>query len=332
MKKKYLVGSAASSILLLCLVFVLINGCNKQDVKVSEENSPEVIQKSREQMAKLPRFTTHVVNEKVEIQRLDANGRVVGRSSLQNRSLACPYNVDPIATFENWGSTNPGCASSNTYQIAASFTVSSENPIVADNPNNGAQHTRGRLYVTVTSSGANVSGFPNNNILSPTITDIGADPTDPTNRRIYRITWVVSNVPSSVFSPLNTIRLGLYYFTDCVDEFQYSLLSNNMNNTSLSACQIITPVFPDYSNHMIHGVAACSCCTPDIMPDQHEIEFSRPGFTTTSVIIGIADSYTVPALDIPRGYTYTIRYRNKKTGAGACTGPWLYPTLSWVWP
>jgi hypothetical protein len=44
------------------------------------------------------------------------------------------------------------------------------------------------MIVTVTSSGANVSGYPNNNITPVTITTVGTDPTDPT-RTIYRVTF-----------------------------------------------------------------------------------------------------------------------------------------------
>jgi len=321
----------AGAILTLILIVVSNQGCRKDQKNSTDSDLAEKLKKTREWVATQPKFTTHIVNEKIPVYQEDEQGNIIPRgSNAGQRISSCPSDVEPEVTFESWAADNPNCSSNNTYQVYASFTISSENAIVADNPNNSSQHTRGRMIVTVTATGANVSGYPNNNITPVTITTVGTDPTDP-NRTIYRVTWTNQNVASSVFSGSNSLRVGLYFFTDCADEsqFPYTVVANLFNIGGITACNVVSPVFVDPSVHAINGVSACSCCNPDILPQQQEVWFTRPGFSWSHTI-GITDTY-FPGSAIPTGYTYTVTYRNVMTSGGSCTGPWLFPSTTVNW-
>lgn len=313
--------------LLLTIVFLLvitatiIQSCRKmsKDISVQPSDATEIAKKH-------PKFTTLIVNQKLETYQVDENDRKItfDRSTLRT-GAGCYPNVEPTIQLESWASTQASCGTGQPYQTYATFLLSSENEIVATNPNNSSQKTRGRMIVTNTSTGASV--YTNNNILPVTITNAGTDPSDPT-RTLYRVSWLNQSVPSNVFSGSNTIRLGLYYYTECEEEsiYPYTALGNISNLGGLTACNVVSSM--DVYFPTIHAVAACTCCTPDIIPTNQQIEFSRTGFTWTKEITSV-DSYTPTSTELPQGYTYSVRYRNK--GSNGCYGPWLSPSITVLW-
>lgn len=310
-------------------VILLINGCKKNDVVSSDTET--LLEKSKAWAAKQTQFTTHVMNEKLETYRVDENGNRVTSSFRTNSTGAgCYPAIEPSVTWNSWAATNPQCSPNNYYQIYSSFTISSQNAIVAANPNNANQKTRGRVIVTNTSTGASV--YTNNSVLPLSITDLGVDPNDPT-RHLYSITWTAQSVPSTVFSGSNTIRVGLYYFTECEEESQwpYQVIANLSNLGGLTACNVVSYVTIDFVNHYIHGLAASTNCNPDIVPTKQEVEFSRSGFVWTKKI-DVTDSYIPTTTELPRGYTYSVKYRNVMGDPTVtCNGPWLQPVLSLYW-
>ena len=66
------------------------------------------------------------------------------------------------------------------------------------------------------------------------------------------------------------------------------------------------------------------------MPDEHEVEFFGGP-------LGYYGPFTIPfyslfaptTTQLPRGYTYTARYRNKVTST--CAGPWIVPSETVIW-
>lgn len=117
--------------------------------------------------------------------------------------------------------------------------------------------------------------------------------------------------------------MGLYYYT---------ALGNITNlGSGLTVCQIVSNVYISYPN--IFAVAACSCCTPNIIPFGQILEFTKNN------IPGIGSIYTMPTLapdqtffptatQLPRG-NYKVRYRN--LGPNCCLGPWLSPSQQITW-
>jgi hypothetical protein len=312
------------AIMLTGSLFFLINGCKKNSKEESKAKD-QLISELKKWAADQPKYTTYIVNQRIDNPQEDVNGNRVNSRLLGTGPGCYPQFTTPIVTFESWAATNPLCSSSNTYQFFSSFLISSENAVVADNPNNASQHTRGRLVVT----GTNPS--TDNSIPITAITDEGVDPTDNT-RRLYRVTWTKLSVPSTVFNAGNTIRFGLYYFTECEEESQYPYapIANIGNIGGIDACNVVSPLDISPTSHAVLGIAACSCCNPNIMPSAQRIEFSRAGFTTLTYDLGITEVWFPTTTQLPHGYTYNVRYRN--IGSNGCLGPWLYPSQSWLWP
>lgn len=224
--------------------------------------------------------------------------------------------------------------SQNDWQVYAAFIISSENAIVASNPNNINQKTRGRVIVTNASTGATLVN--NNNILPVTITSIGTDPSDP-NRTLYRVTFSAQNIIFSNSVQSWSLRVGLFFYTECEEESQYpyTVVATIANLGSLPVCEMVHPVWWDVPqngmNGFFAGVLNCAVCCFSPYPSQQEIQISaNASFTDLRHsevpqqqpivpipnIIGIADYYQwLP----PSGSTRYIRFRNLGTN---CTGPW----------
>lgn len=321
---KITISKITAVVLMTAGLVFLINGCKKGNKDLSSEQT-KLIADLKQWAADQPKYTTHIVNQRIDNPQVDENGNQISGRVLGTGPGCYPQFTTPIVTFESWAATNPNCSSTNTYQFFSSFTISSENAIVADNPNNSSQHTRGRLVVT----GPNP--YTDNNIPITAITDLGVDPTDNT-RRVYRIEWTTLNISSSIFNGGNTIRFGLYYFTECEEESQYPYapIANIGNIGGINACNVVSPLFINPTSHAVLGVSACSCCNPDIVPNGQRIEFTRSGFTTLTHDLGITDVWFPTTTELPHGYTYSVRYRN--IGSNGCLGPWLYPSQNWLWP
>ncbi|QGW28998.1 hypothetical protein [Phnomibacter ginsenosidimutans] len=271
--------------------------------------------------------TTHVNEDGNPISQIEKN-----KINLLGSGTGCYPTVEPETIIESQSMMRNSC-SQNDWQVYASFIISSENAIVASNPNNINQKTRGRVIVTNTSTGATVVN--NTSILPVTITSIGTDPSDP-GRTLYRVTF---NAQSIVFS--NSIqnwslRVGLFFYTECEEESQYpyTVVANEANLGSLPVCSIVHPVYyaapQSGMNGFIAGVLNCAICCFSPYPTQQEIQISAnanftdlrhsevpQGQPAIPNIIGIGDYYQwLPQSGSPR----YIRFRNK--GSNGCIGPW----------
>lgn len=115
-----------------CLaILLLINGCKKNDVTTTDDNS---LQRSKEWAAKQPQFTTRIMNKQLESFYVDENDNRIVTSQRNNRATSCEATVDPEAVLDSWAATDNQCSMSGSYQLYAAFTISSQNKIVADNP------------------------------------------------------------------------------------------------------------------------------------------------------------------------------------------------------
>ncbi|HUC79488.1 MAG TPA: hypothetical protein VMR70_01175 [Flavisolibacter sp.] len=320
----------ALAFLFLASASLLFHSCKKTDADFSTTDSD--LQKSKEWAAKQTKFTTHVVNQKLVTNYVDENDKIVTNVQRLNRTSSCEALIDPEATLSSWAATDPQCSPAGTYQIYAVFTISSQNEIVDENPNNTSQKTRGRVVITNASTGSAV--FTDQNVLPVSITNMGADP-NRAGHTLYQVTWTAQNLPSSVFDYNNKIDLGIYYYSDCEDESRFARLAtaNIANLGGLSECNVVNYVTVDHVNHFIHGNAAVSTCIPDFAPNYHQVKFERAGFSFTKVI-GLTQSYQPTTTEVPRGYTYKITYRNQlgsNINSPTCEGPWIAPALTLYW-
>lgn len=268
-----------------------------------------------------------------------------------------PFN-DPSATLEGWASFNSNCGSTPAlYSIYASFVVSSENAVVYQDPNNptstsASAKTRGRVAVTSTSTGSVIYNATNIIVSSGDISMIGTDPVDPT-RKLYRITYLAKNVPSSAIAGGTTIRLYITYFTECEEESaaSYNAVANINNLTGLTSCNVVNTVFINPGTKSISGAAACaSCCIPSVIPNYHEVEFinaSSGSVQKRYSYLNVTSTQIVSNVDVPTGVAYKIRYRNvnyktnPSTGALVldsngkpildCYGPWNQSPIVYNW-
>lgn len=325
-------------IVLITLLMVTFNSCRKQSSS-SNQNietfaSKEYIQQYIQQHPKGIELAGS--NTKLVTTRVDEEGNPLSQTEkikLFEIGPGCYPTVEPETIIESQSKMRNSC-SQNDWQVYASFIISSVNAIVASNPNNTNQKTRGRVIVTNTSTGATV--INNNNILPVTISSIGTDPSDP-NRTLYRVTFTAESIAFSNSIQNWSLRIGLFFYTECEEESQYpyTVVATNTNLGSLPVCGIVHPMWwsapiPNVINGFISGVLNCAVCCFSPYPSQQEIEISAnasftdlrhsevpPGQPAIPNIIGLGDYYQWKP---ETGETRYIRFRNKVTNG--CTGPW----------
>lgn len=283
------------------------------------------IEKAKAWMATQPKMITHPMNQKLENFQVDEHGNKISFSSLRATTTGpgCFPISNPSPVIDNWRITDADCNHDNYYQVAADFKISSENAVVADNPNNSSQHTYGRILVR---NSSNVLIFSNETI-PVTITDLGVDPNN-LAAHIYKVSWISTSLPTTVINGSNTMRLGLYYYTECEEESRYSYapVTNWFNIGGATVCNVVSPVFLDPQGHSVLGVSACSCCNPEIVPASQKVTFSRTGFSYTKSL-GITEVWFPSTSVIPQGYTYTVTYWN--VGSDGCEGPHYSVSQYW---
>jgi hypothetical protein len=319
-----------SGIALVGITSLLFYSCQKNGKEATSKNldAKELqakIEKAKAWMATQPKMVFHPLHEEIRNFRIDANGNEVPfRSSrITGSGPGCDPVSSPQAVIENWAITDADCAYDGYYQVSGEFHISSENAVVSDNPNNSSQHTYGRLLIRNTS---NVLVYSKEDI-PVTITDLGQDPND-LAAHIYKIAWVTTSLSSSYINASYSMRLGLYYYTECEEENRYSYAPvTNWFNINATVCSVASPVFIDPSGHSLLGVSACSCCNPEIVPSAQKISFSRAGFGGFTKQLGVTDVYFPTTSELPRGYTYTVEYWN--IGPSSCEGPHLVTSTFW---
>lgn len=315
---------------LIVISLFLIYSCKKGDKQISSEDSEKELQskiaKAKAWMSAQKHKIIHPLNQQLDNFQIDENGNRIpfrpGRGSATG--AGCFPVSNPSALINNWSITDADCNNDTYYQVIAEFTVSSENAVVYDNPNNSSQHTYGRILVR---NSSNQLIFSKEDI-PVTITDLGIDPNNLAARK-YKITWTNTSLATSLVNGSNTMRLGLYYYTECEEESRYSYapVTNWFNIGSATECNVVSPVFLDPQGHSVLGVSACTCCNPEIVPASHKVIFSRPGFTSATKTLGVTEVWFPTTSQIPQGYTYTVTYWN--VGTNGCEGPPYSTSIYW---
>ena len=160
-----------------------------------------------------------------------------------------------------------------------------------------------------------------------TITDLGQDPNN-LAAHIYKIKWVSTSLATSYINSSYSMRLGVYYYTECEEESRYSFAPvTNWFNINTTVCSVASPVFLDVQGHSLLGVSACSCCNPEIVPSSQKIKFTRSGFGGFTKQLGVTDVYFPTTSELPTGYTYTYEYWN--IGSDGCEGPHYISSTYW---
>lgn len=312
----------------LIFLVLAVFSCQKTDKanlsnSLSEKQLQEKIAKAKAWMATQPKMIVHPLNQQLENFQVDEYGSKIPFGSLRTNGSGpgCEPVSNPSAFIDNWAITDADCNHDNYYQVTAAFEISSENVVVNDNPNDTSQHTYGRILVR---NSSNVLIFSKQDI-PVTITDLGIDPNN-LAAHIYKVSWVSTSLATSLINISNTMRLGLYYYTECEEESRYSYapITDWFNIGEATVCNVVSPVFLDPQGHSILGVAACSCCNPEILPALHKVVFTRSGFSDT-IRLGITQ-VLFPS-QIPQGYTYDVTYWN--IGSDSCEGP--HHTVSTYW-
>ena len=321
--------------ILFIAVTILTSACKKEkreDANVSLPSKAAV----DAMIASQPQYVTFPVNQRMERASEDEFGNPINytRTGTDGSGTGCENVPMPEATLESWGAIAK-CDRNNNH-VRATISVSSVNVVEAGRKGFPGSLTRGYMRVTKLVSGALV--YQHVSITPVSILDSGVDPTDPT-RHIYKVSWFLDGVPDVAFERGNTIRLGLYYYTDCPDEappagFGVTAVANYP--AGAAACNVAHPItiVPAGTGGYVYAAGECASCFnwPDL-PERQEFYYR------TSYAAAVADRiggpYSIVKIGSPvvlsamtPGITYYFMYRN----AGiTCTGPPTQTPTAVVW-
>jgi len=179
------------------------------------------------------------------------------------------------------------------YKISFNTTVSSDDNIVAVNPNNSSQISKGSIRIYNPSnvliySNLSISLDPSTN---PTI-DMGADPDNP-GYELFSVTFTSGWIASSTLDPTGlasyTMKLGAFYESDCSD-LEHSnggLWANTYTSLQFPNTDPSSRVDAIYNVSStnpfeFYGEDPIGACTMSgfTYPDLQEIDYSINGGTT----------------------------------------------------
>ncbi|HEY5371799.1 MAG TPA: hypothetical protein VIJ75_22680 [Hanamia sp.] len=219
--------------LVLAIIIDPFFGCQKNDQN-SVHREQELQQYNadkaavRLQIQKKGMSITVPIHQKMDLYLGDINGNRIASPS---KSMATQKNSNLTGfvsacdgDYANYGFLNSftlitDCV--NGYEISFNTTISSDNNIVAVNPFNSAQKTKGTIRVL---NPSNVLVYSNLSIgldasTNPPI-DLGPDPSTPGNE-FFSVTFTSGWVSQSIFDPSSmysyTMNLGAFYESDCSD-------------------------------------------------------------------------------------------------------------------
>ena len=346
--------------------FVWMSGCQKNKQLTEEKSEAQKTEEVLKWISEQKTTSFFVPGGKIiDSYRTDLAGNRVNfsRATQEDILAAGPgcYVDEPSPAFEGINYSEVCDSDPRMFNATVSFKISSDNAIVARNPNQPnstatANQTRGRLQVT-NSDGSQVL-FNQANIYSTiVITDLGVDPLVASNR-IYRVTYNVNNIPETALNTANYVaRAYITFYTECEEQssYAYNLIGAYGSATGLSACDIINKVWINPSFPSISGVAACLCCVPPLYSNRHDVEIysnnsiipTTDGVLGTTVgllwkkrITAIQTVYipTTSGANIGDGWvapnqTVKIRYKNVQLNGSnivQCTSQWLIVPETWV--
>ena len=212
-----------------------------------------------------------------------------GPKTVTNITSGCDGDPNGYATINTY-SIITDCQ--NGYKISFNTTVSSDDQIVAANPNNGSDISKGSIRIYNPSnvliySNLSVSLDPSTN---PVI-DMGADPTNP-GYELFSVTFTSSWISATTLDPMllasYTMKLGAFYESDCTD-LEHSnggLWANTYTSAQFPNADPLSRVDITYnvnspSPFEFFGEDPTGACTMGFtFTDLQEINYSLDGGTT----------------------------------------------------
>lgn len=281
------------------------------------------------------------LNKKMIPSYVDLNGNPVSTASItQNLTSTCAGDLPETADL-NYYYRLYKCNTS--YTIKWRYTISWNNNLVTVNPNNSANRTRGNIRISIPGNANAYNSTTGTSDL--TITDLGVDPSFPSNN-LFSVEFTspaASPIPVSLVNTSGAVlRLGAVFASDCssLDQYQLALstvsgfgFSTPLNSSPCSRNDRTfyqNPGILEYRKIGIAGYDPIGNCSysAGAAPSLQEVQYSVDngawvGFDNTSYVPSSAGYYGsafVSQYDFaksqtaltPGMHTIKIRYRNWK--------------------
>jgi hypothetical protein len=235
------------------------------------------------------------------------------------------------------------------FLITVEYYVSVLYNLVAVNPSNSAQLSRGRLRLK---NGGGTVIYNNTNIplSSSNIQNVGTDPSDATLTR-FKITFTTAFIDETTYANSASAEPGAFIYTDCANVPTVTVPYSSSQATSTTAnyttpCTRYDKVYYNPAQGgmgaSVAGVNASGGCGiwGYVYPDQHHIQYKNsssvwvdmPFIFYGSTATGFIANWDVWFIDRSGALSsvgnYDVRYRNKETNTGnggPCESPdWAY--------
>jgi hypothetical protein len=232
-----------------------------------------------------------------------------GTKAVTNITSGCDGDPNGYASINTY-SIITDCKSG--YEISFNTTVSSDDQIVAVNPNNSADISKGSIRIynpsnTLIYSNLSVSLDPSTN---PVI-DMGADPTNP-GYELFSVTFTSGWISAVTLDPMllasYTMKLGAFYESDCSD-LEHSnggLWANTYtsaqfpNADPVSRVDVIQTVSSTQPFEFYGEDPVGACTMGYTFPDLQEINYStNGGGTWIGETSSLTLSYILPPTTAP---------------------------------
>jgi len=285
-----------ASILFILAIIALPIACQKS----SQQSTSETDLASQQQAAKQQILTliqkngktyTVPVHQRMEFYVGDSVGNRIARPNVQVTGITSTCDGDPngYATINTY-SIITDCSSG--YKISFNTTVSSDDNIVATNPYNSGQTSKGSVRIYNPSNTLIYSNLsmPLDVSTNPPV-DMGADPDNP-GYELFSVTFTSGWISASSLDPTGiasyTMKLGAFYESDCSD-LEHSnggLWANTYTSVQFPNVDPSSRVDATYnvssSNPFeFYGEDPVGSCTMSFtFPDLQEIDYSINGGTT----------------------------------------------------
>ena len=323
---------------------VMVNSCKKMDTNVKPVAAAETLERFKNEIKSKPSVQRLIINEKVrELTVTDAQGREHSINSDAQRGGPCNaglYHCSLASDISDLEYPEAyliqatrlnycGHAGNNTSDVEITYQYSVPYNIVASS---GANLSRGRLRFK---NAFNTVIYNNLNITPVTITHIGTDP-DCNSREVFEVTFELVGLPNDYFTTGYTMESSFFMYTDCSYQPTFSGLFSapytfESSSSAGAPCSRTDQVFinsPSGPSDNVYALGIglginCTFSGTWTYPSSHDVEYwltSTPG-TVYSKSVGPFNAVMLNQITYGSG-SWTIRYRNRITGGGACTGPW----------
>lgn len=347
-----------SAITLIGAASFIFYSCKKSETKTSSEQSitkEEAIAKIKNQLKGKPIETTYNLNLPGRGYYSDENGNQIDLNTIkqQRSSYTCPPPDDDYFSTELISITSQYTCGQG-YEITVKYYISVLYNLVASNPNNSSQLSKGKLRLK-NSSGTVIYNNTNVPISSSNIENLGMDPSD-INLTKFRITFTTPYIADVTYGNSSVAEPAAFIYTDCSNVPSISLPYSSSQSVSTTGnytlpCTRYDKVYYNPAGGgtpaSVAGVNAGSGCSiyGYVYPDQQRIQFLNTSVTPNvwtdmpfvlygSTATGYIANWDVWFIDrtgllAPVG-NYQIRYHNKENNTsygGLCeSSGWVYET------